>query len=92
MEMFVIAGNVNEYQNWLFHLKKTTNYRSNYRYVGVPDILRGIENPHGVFIGTWYNRKDIHEILERLVVSSRVDNPGLNKAIEYYRSRKDVSS
>ena len=81
--LYIIAGNVNEYQNWLFH-QKTTNCR----YVGGPDILRGIENPHGVFIGTWYNRKDIHEILNRLVVSSRVNNPGLNKAIEYYGSRK----
>ena len=80
---YIIAGNVNEYQNWLFH-QKTTNCQ----YVGGPDILRGIENPHGVFIGTWYQRKDIHPILERLVVSSRIDNPALRKAIDYYESRK----
>lgn len=82
--LYIIAGNVNEYQNWLFH-QKTTNCR----YVGGPDILRGIENPHGVFIGTWYERKDIQEILVRLLTASRVENPALRKAIKYYEDKQN---
>jgi hypothetical protein len=80
---YIIAGNHMQYMSWL---SKQKNIHC--QYVGIPDVLRGIENPHGVFIGTWYERKDMYDILIQLVAASRVDNPALRKAIDYYESRK----
>lgn len=81
---YIIAGNIDQYRNWAAD-KMSVNHC---QYVGGPDILRGIENPHGVFIGTWYERKDIQEILARLLASSRVENPELRKAIKYYEDKQ----
>lgn len=82
---YIIAGNIDQYRNWAAD-KMSVNHC---QYVGGPDILRGIENPHGVFIGTWYERKDIQEILARLLASSRVENPELRKAIKYYEEKQN---
>ena len=80
---YIIAGNHIQYLNWL---NKQTNIHC--QYVGGPDILRGIRDPHGVFIGTWYERKDIYNILVQLVAASRVDNPALRKALDYYEDKR----
>ena len=82
---YIIAGNIDQYRNWAAD-KMSVNHC---QYVGGPDILRGIENPHGVFIGTWYERKDIQEILARLLATSRVENPELRKAIRYYEEKQN---
>jgi hypothetical protein len=82
---YIIAGNIDQYRNWAAD-KMSVNHC---QYVGGPDILRGIENPHGIFIGTWYERKDIQEILARLLASSRVENPELRKAIKYYEEKQN---
>ena len=81
---YIIAGNHSQYMTWLSKQKDI-----HCQYVGGPDILRGIENPHGVFIGTWYERKDIQEILARLLATSRVENPELRKAIRYYEEKQN---
>ena len=81
---YIIAGNVDQYRNWAAD-KMSVN---NFLYVSGPDMLRGIENPHGIFIGTWYERWDIHDILIHLVASSRINNPDLRTAIDYFESKK----
>jgi len=81
---YIIAGNVDQYRNWAAD-KMSVNH---FLYVSGPDILRGIENPGGRFIGTWYERKDIEEILARLLAASRVDNPALRTAIKYYEDKQ----
>ena len=81
---YIIAGNIDQYRNWAAD-KMSVNHC---QYVGGPDILRGIENPHGVFIGTWYERKDIYDILLNLLTASRVENPELRKAIKYYEDKQ----
>jgi hypothetical protein len=81
---YIIAGNYDQYCAWAAD-KMSVN---NCRYVSSPDILRGIENPHGVFIGTWYERKDIDDILVQLVAASLSDNPALRKAIDYYEDKR----
>lgn len=80
---YIIAGNHSQYMTWLSKQKDI-----HCQYVGGPDILRGIRDPHGVFIGTWYERKDMDDILMQLVVASRVDNPALRKAIDYYEDKR----
>jgi len=81
---YIIAGNIEQYRNWAAD-KMSVNHC---QYVGGPDILRGIRDPHGVFIGTWYQRKDIDDILMQLVAASRTDNPALRKAIDYYEDKR----
>jgi hypothetical protein len=41
---------------------------SNFVFVNASDQLRGIECPHGWFIGSWRDRSNIHEILQQLLV------------------------
>ncbi len=41
--------------------------------VNSPLILRGVSDPHGVFIGTWKDRIDILSIVETLIHQS--NNP-----------------
>jgi hypothetical protein len=81
---YIIAGNIDQYRNWAAD-KMSVNH---FLYVSGPDMLRGIENPHGIFIGTWYERKDIYDILLNLLTASRVENPEIRKAIKYYEDKQ----
>jgi hypothetical protein len=69
---FIIAGNANEYQNWL--RKQIVTDTRQYLYVHTPEVIRGIRDPHGKFIGTYKNRPDIKLIVNLLILSiDRVD-------------------
>ena len=46
-------------------------------YVSSANVLAGVSNPHGVFIGSWRERKDIHEILDRLMICSHMNNAAI---------------
>jgi len=81
---YIIAGNIDQYRNWAAD-KMSVNH---FLYVSGPDMIRGIENPHGIFIGTWYERKDIYDILLNLLTASRVENPEIRKAIKYYEDKQ----
>jgi len=85
-KVFVIAGNKHQYEDYRKrkyaeeYLKTGMQggqkiHRSFY-YVHDEYTLRGVRNPHGVFVGTWRDRKDILQILETLIVSSE-DNQRL---------------
>jgi len=82
---YIISGNYDQYKQWTWERGVD---RKDFVFVGGPDILRGIRDPHGVFIGTWYERKDIDDILVQLVAASRVDNPALRKALDYYEDKR----
>ena len=69
-KLFVIAGNYQQFMN--YKLSKSTADRL--IYVSTVDTLRGQRDPHGVFIGTWRQREDIHIILEELMVRSATTN------------------
>lgn len=43
-----------------------------YKYVHSIDVLRGIRNPTGVFIGTWIERKDLAGIFQTLLYSTDI--------------------
>jgi len=83
-KIFVIAGTFIEANEWIKQdiEKKYPNDPSvtfsNYVYVYAPSRLRGLNDPHGVFIGTWRSRKDIKEIVESLLQCS-YHNPALGK-------------
>lgn len=87
MKTYIIAGNSEQARNWLREKEYYTgfSYKPNDFQI-VTDIqqLKGIENPSGVFVGTWYAREGIGSILDELLARSRVTNPGIVKAFQVY--------
>ena len=86
MKTYVIAGTYNEAKSWI-----NKNYQervaigdkqvttNDYVYVSKAEDLRGIQNPHGMFIGNWMGRPDILEIVEQLIMCSTAPNATLGK-------------
>ena len=81
MKTFVIAGNRAEADDWIKKdLKKrhaqgyTTLSWSDYVVVRDSTTLRGLRDPHGVFIGTWRERKDMEDIFVALLSSITITN------------------
>jgi len=76
-KIYVIAGTYEQANHWI---KKDLDYRwclttniislSNYVYVSSPERLRGVRDPHGIFVGYWRERPDILEIVESLMRTS----------------------
>ena len=54
---------------------------SDWVYVYDSSTIRGIRNPTGRLIGTWYEREDAMDILVALRVASDVKNENLEKAL-----------
>ena len=78
---YIIAGHVSEYAAWL---KRTKGLPHEYTYISDVNKLKGIEDPHGYFIGSWYNRQDIHTILIELLNRSRTTNKELINVTNLY--------
>lgn len=53
-----------------------------YKYVHSPEVLRGIKNPSGVFLGTYKDRKDILEIIQLLILYTDKDSKSYGKLID----------
>lgn len=73
-QYFIICRDREQFKN--FTNKKTNDLwlqgytsfsLSNFIYVSGVDRLRGHSNPSGFFIGTWYERPDIRDILAVLL-------------------------
>lgn len=72
---YVIAGNNNQYLDFA---KKKVDFAwysgnhsvslSDFVYVHNPDQLRGLKDPDGYFVGTWYDHDFIREILNNLII------------------------
>ena len=77
-KMYIISGNYDQYKQWIWErgLDKT-----DFVFVAAADALRGVRNPGGRFIGTWYERPDAMDILVALRVSSDKVNENLEKAL-----------
>lgn len=76
---WVIAGNSQQYMDWL---RIYNHNRMEYRYVDSVDAIRGYRDPHGIFIGTYYTRPDIKQIMLQLQVATTGTNPAFDKAWE----------
>jgi hypothetical protein len=81
MKTYIVAGNRMQYDMFVGRLPITDDPK-NYQYVSTPDSVRGISNPHGLFIGTWKLRKDIAQIVLNLIAASHVYNPNLRKILD----------
>ena len=49
------------------------HHRTGATYVDNPSRLKGYNQPHGKFIGTWYERDDIYVILNLLKIAGSID-------------------
>ena len=94
MKTFVIAGTKHEADYWIINdLSKkypfnTSMSMSDYVYVSSPEKLKGISDPHGVFIGTWYERPDMLEVIQTLRHCTRVRNEKLNIIMDLYMQHR----
>lgn len=71
--VYVIAGNREQANQWIKgnlikrqNAGETTLSWSDYVIVNDPLKLRGIQDPKGVFVGTWRDRSDIEEVVDNL--------------------------
>lgn len=90
MKIFVIAGTKLEADYWIINdLSKkypsnTSISMSDYVYVSSPEKLKGISDPHGVFVGTWYERSDMLEVIQTLRHRTWAKNEKLNIIMDLY--------
>jgi len=75
---YIVAGNYVQYHQWISERMIPS---SDWVYVYDSSTIRGIRNPTGRLIGTWYEREDAMDILVALRVASDVKNENLEKAL-----------
>lgn len=87
--IYVIAGTEPQAYEWInrkleerIRNGEFPNQIDEYKYVHSPIVLRGIQDPHGIFIGTWRDRKDLKEIVEVLLYASYGKNQTIKKLYE----------
>ena len=86
MKTLVVAGTQHEANYWIIqdlgkkYPSNTSLSMSDYIIVHSPDQLRGMRDPKGIFIGTWKQREDIFELLNRLLVI--MTEPSKHKIIQ----------
>ncbi len=95
MKTFVIAGTIDQAKTWIkmdaekrYANGNTSISLSDYVVVNQSLSLKGFSNPHGMFVGTWWNRYDIPELIAHLSFQSHNYNPALDKVKEIYESKR----
>lgn len=86
-DRYVVAGTYDQYVNYA----RTKTDDIFYIYVSGPDMLRGLRDPKGVFIGTWMDRPDIEDIVLNLRLATSTSttfNTGVSQAYQQLRERK----
>ena len=87
-KIFIISGNHDEF---LRYTKEKANligegWVLNTIYVSSVHVLKGYREPHGLFIGTWYRRKDIEEIVLQLQIASSITPARAQEIMNVYLS------
>jgi hypothetical protein len=85
---WIIAGTWSEFADYfrdkvLNHPEKLDQY--DYRYVSDPNMLRGHQEIHGSFIGTWYLKPEATQIYETIWLSHKFDSKLPAKAMHKAR-------
>lgn len=68
--IWIVAGNYHEF-NQYYHKKRKSGDFKDYRYVVNVNILRGLEDIKGFYIGTYKQRTDLKEIQEQILICKR---------------------
>lgn len=77
-KIFVIAGNQDQFKNYrnrkIVELSASgkTITLSNFVYVSGPEVFRGWNEVHGVFVGTFRDRPDIREIVRQIRIVNKI--------------------
>lgn len=61
---WIVAGNYAQYSEYIENLTRPHLYR--YNYVFDSNVIRGLSEISGLFIGTWYNNSDIANIIDQI--------------------------
>lgn len=95
MKTFVIGGDSHQAKKWIDeNIKKrwkageTSISLSDYVYVTGPERLKGISDPHGVFVGTWYERSDMLEVIQTIRACTRMRNDKLEEVMDLYMQHR----
>jgi hypothetical protein len=95
MKTFVIAGTLDQAKTWIkmdaekrYANGNTSISLSDYVVVNQSLSLKGYSNPHGMFVGTWWERKDIEEIIINLTIQSHTYNKAIDRVKEIYESKR----
>jgi len=84
--IFIIAGN---YQQFREYQRKGYSddllLYQNLVYVSDVMTLKGIHKPRGRFIGTWYRREDLGDIIMQLRLASSIDEEKLEEILAHRR-------
>ena len=92
--LFVIARTFEEYEKFKINCLNNSKYPNHkFVYVSSVNILRGYNNPDGVFIGEWWERSDIDDIMLVLLASIRRDensrkDDGLKAALKFLHTKR----
>lgn len=86
---YIVAGNYEQFAQWI---KERGLSSSDWVYVFDTNNIRGIRNPTGRLVGTWYEREDAMDILVALRVASDVKNENLEKALVMWIELRDEKS
>lgn len=76
--IFVVAGTRAEFQEYVRRKSEEMDVRT-YQFVWAFESMRirGVSNPHGVFIGSWRNLPNVKDLVQQMVVQSNPTNPAL---------------
>lgn len=61
---YIVAGNLSQFNSYV----NSKNDDACYLYVNSRDMLLGLKDINGMFIGTWYDRPDIFDIISQLCI------------------------
>ena len=88
--LFVISRTWEEYERFKINCLNNGKYDNHkFVYVSSVNILRGYSNPDGVFIGEWWERSDIDDIMLVLLASVHRDkNDGLKTALRFLHTKR----
>ena len=91
--LFVISRTWEEYEKFKINCLINSKYSDHKMvYVSSVNILRGYNNPDGVFIGEWWERSDIDDIMLVLLASVNRDdkdkNDGLKTALRFLHTKR----
>lgn len=84
---FIVAGTHEQFLNY----RSRYPMEKDFSYVSDASSLRGFANPMGVFVGTWYLRPDIDDIIQIIFMASRDGpSPGAKLALQQLKEFRDA--
>jgi len=86
MKNYIIAGNFDEYLQWVSKSNLSPNSAI---CVSSPAVLRGTQNPHGFFIGTWRERDDLEDIFMELLTRTDITSDSHRTITKIWGKWKD---